>query len=252
METSFIRILVNMCYYNTIYTKKAKNIVIAKENIVLPTSNLGVQSGFTHPKWPIITFENNKPVLMIANWGFLPKTIQNELAIKNFREQFNTLNAKHETIQDSKLYGSILQSNKCIIPSSGFVEWQHTTIDKSKKVEKIPYFIHPKSEDEIFWMCGLYNKNSHAEYNITNYTFTILTTKANSLMATIHNNKKRMPCIIKENALEKWLFNKSDYTNEMAIQEKEMHTYTIAKDFLQKKFPLNEVLYQKALQGSLF
>ena len=43
-------------------------------------------------------------------------------------------------------------------------------------------------------------------------TFSIVTTEANELMSEIHNNKKRMPIVLREKDREKWLSDK-DYSD---------------------------------------
>jgi putative SOS response-associated peptidase YedK len=100
-----------------------------------------------------------------------------------------TYNAKSETVAEKPSFrGAMKNGHRCLIPVSGFFEWQHVG-----KV-KYPYFIHLKS-DHFFRLAGIYE----------NGTYSILTTGANPLMARIHNRKQRMPVILTEVDGEAWL-----------------------------------------------
>ena len=66
----------------------------------------------------------------------------------------------------------------------------------SKGKQKQKYIITPTAQ-EIFAFAGFYStwKKPQSGKEITSYT--IATTEANELMAEIHNNKKRIPIVLK-------------------------------------------------------
>jgi putative SOS response-associated peptidase YedK len=149
-------------------------------------------SGFTHPEWRIVT---KAPSICLMKWGLIPHWYQgmqpNEIANK-------TLNARVETLHEKVSFKKLVNSNRCIIPSNGFYEFQH------QGSNKIPYFIYP-TRDEIFSMAGLYDEWVNQSTGELMRTFTIITTEANELMAEIHNQKKRMPLLLDANSMNDYL-----------------------------------------------
>ena len=58
---------------------------------------------------------------------------------------------------------------------------------------------------ELFAFAGLYSHWVDATTGEIKNTYTILTTEANTLLAEIHNHKKRMPVVLKREDETKWL-----------------------------------------------
>jgi putative SOS response-associated peptidase YedK len=88
-------------------------------------------------------------------------------------------------------------SRRCLVPVRGFFEWQHLG------GRKIPWYITLKGE-EIFSLAGIWDTWAVKE-GVTLNTFSVVTTRANSLMEEIHNTKKRMPVILPSAAESIWL-----------------------------------------------
>jgi len=121
-------------------------------------------------------------------WGLIPhwakdKSIGNKL-----------INARSETAHEKPSFKYSFKSKRCLIPVTGFYEWQ-----KSGK-EKRPVFIYLKS-NEFFTLGGLYSNWTSPGGDLIQ-TCTILTTEPNSLLEPVHN---RMPVIIKEDNHKLWL-----------------------------------------------
>ncbi len=149
-------------------------------------------SGFQFPSWHIIT---NAPNLEQRRWGLLPKWY-NGANWMDFAAK--TLNARIETCHEKASFKHLVQSHRCLVPSSGFFEWQ--SIGKLKK----PFFIRAKDQS-IFSIAGLYDTWLDPNTGVYEQTFTILTTVANELMAEIHNSKQRMPLILSASEESDWL-----------------------------------------------
>jgi putative SOS response-associated peptidase YedK len=180
-----------------------------------------IVSGFDHPRMPVIT--NDRPnEIQHFRWGLLPTDLED---INDFQKRYNTLNAKAEEAQKSRLYSESFSSRRCLVLCSGFFEWQ-----KVGK-EKIPYYVSLK-EDEMFVFAGLWNTTREPNGSKIN-TYAILTVEANELMARIHNTKKRMPLILKPETARQWL--NEELTPNLAqeimtpLPENEMKAHTIKK-----------------------
>ncbi len=138
----------------------------------------------------------NNPVVLalspnhveLMRWGFIP------FWAKNANEGFKMINARAETVATKPSFKKAFQFHRCIIPSSGFYEWQRDG------KEKRPFYIHLKDE-KLFGFAGLYSiwKDDDGK-EIKSYT--IITTTPNKLMEPIHN---RMPVILHKEDEELWV-----------------------------------------------
>ena len=179
-----------MCYRVQINADKIK--LQKRFNATFQDSELefvgGEINGFSHPNLPVIT-DRNSTIIQPMEWGLLPSWAND----KSFQK--NTLNCKIETAAEKPTFRNSL-NQRCLILVSGFYEWKHVT--EGKKIVKQKFLLTSPNQD-FFTLAGLYNN-----WNGTN-TFTILTTEANELMAEIHNTKKRMPVVLKQQEEALWL-----------------------------------------------
>lgn len=150
-------------------------------------------NGFLFPKTPVITNDNPK-IIQHFNWGLIPHWSKD----KDIRAL--TLNAKIETLDEKPSFRDVV-NQRCLVIANGYFEWQWLDL---KGKNKVKYKLSIANED-LFAFAGLYSRwiNSHTG-EIRN-TYTIVTTEANALMSKIHNNKKRMPVILKPQDEERWL-----------------------------------------------
>ncbi len=212
-----------MCFHNTV---KKKPQEVAKHFDVFSEDDLYNEifhgNGFTFLEWPIISMESPN-MLVLKNWGLIPSWVKSSEEMKKIRS-FN-LNARSETVFEKPSFRDAIQYNRCLVPSTGFIEWR----DVNKK--KIPYFISLK-KTELFAMAGIASRWLNNETGEIINTFSILTTEANETMSMIHNTKKRMPLILKREDEKRWI---SETLNQDEIAQicvpyadDEMQYYTIS------------------------
>ena len=150
---------------------------------------------FGLPSLPVICSDEPEKIQLLK-WGLIPswtKSIDQANIVK-----YKTFNARSESIESKPSFSSSFRSKRCIIPVAGFFEWQHVGD------QKIPWYIY-HSEYEIFSLAGLYDKWVESSTGEIHSTFSIVTTEANDLMATIHNSGKRMPVILNKSSESRWL-----------------------------------------------
>lgn len=187
-----------MCYQTKITKQKeeiAQRFKVDISNLKLfnPTEFC---SAFDYPKTPVIT-NANPTKAQLFNWGLIPSWSQNN-SIRNY-----TLNARIETLAEKSSFKDVIQ-NRCLIIANGFYEWQWLTKSGSKKQK---YVITLPNED-MFAFAGIFTEWTDFNNKKIN-TYTIITTQANELMSEIHNNKQRMPVILKQEDEQYWLQGKN-------------------------------------------
>jgi putative SOS response-associated peptidase YedK len=183
-----------MCYSNA---STSRNIDLSKRYkkavpLGLDESPIFLASGFTFPQWRVITA---KEEIQVMHWGLIPSWFK-EPTPKDIATK--TLNARIETLGEKASFRHLVERNRCIVPSTGFFEWQ------TNGMRKTPFFIHPP-ENEVFSMAGLHDQWLNPLDGQLKSTFTIITCPANALMEEIHNTKKRMPLILHATQENDWL-----------------------------------------------
>lgn len=188
-----------MCYH--IIQSKLANQIERRFKAKFPAQNLFQPSnhlnGFEFPQTPVITAEH-PDIIQNYNWGLIPDWSKSQ----DIRAL--TLNAKIETLHEKPSFKNVM-NQRCLVLANGFYEWQWRD---SKGKNKVKYQIGIDDE-ALFAFAGLYShwKNEQTDEIIN--TFTIVTTEANPLMATIHNIKKRMPIILHPEDEVNWLNQES-------------------------------------------
>lgn len=128
---------------------------------------------------PILLWEQNRTEPELVNWGF-----------PGFQGSRTIINARAETVGEKSMFRKSLDTRRCVIPSSGFYEW-----DK----EKQKYLFRLPGEDTLY-MAGLWNEFAGER------KFCIVTTGANDSMANVHN---RMPVVLPKARLSDWLTSRT-------------------------------------------
>ena len=210
-----------MCYANS---STSVNIDLAKRYqksvpLIIPDQPVFYASGFDHPRWRIVTSE---PQFHLMNWGLIPYWFKgaNQLDVSN-----KTLNARIETIQERSSFKHLWNRQHCLVPSTGFFDWQH------QGKNRIPYFIRCKDQ-EIFSLAGMYDTWVNPFNHQMEKTFTIVTCEANELMAEIHNVKKRMPLILSPELESDWLSGHFQWDLSKRIASEKLIAHTINKQLI--------------------
>jgi len=150
---------------------------------------------FSLPEIPAICSGSSGEIKLL-NWGLIPSWVRSSEDANLIR--FKTFNARAESIQQKPSFSPSFKSRRCLIPVKGFFEWQHIGKDK------IPWYIY-QSENDIFSIAGLYDDWVESSTGELLSTFSLITTKANDLMAEIHNSAKRMPVILDRSSEKIWI-----------------------------------------------
>lgn len=105
-------------------------------------------NAFSLPRLPVICSEQHHEIRLFT-WGLIPYWIRDFKSATEIRTK--TFNAKSETLSDKPSFRNSLRRKRCIVPVSGFYEWQ------AQDKQKIPYYISLK-EQPIISLAGLYDQ----------------------------------------------------------------------------------------------
>ncbi len=179
-------------------------------------------SGFTFPLMPVV-LSAPAPEIRLFRWGLIPSWTSGTEQAGKIRSM--TLNARSESAFEKPSFRKPILSRRCLVPADGFFEWQE------KDNRKIPWFIRVKNQ-ELFSFAGLWDAWEDSPGQ-TVYTYSILTTEANPMMAEIHNTKKRMPLILSPEDESRWI-DRNTAAEEirklmMPFPMEEMESWTIGR-----------------------
>lgn len=99
------------------------------------------------------------------------------------------INARSETAKEKKLFADSILNRRCVIPSSGFYEWNR---DKARFRFTLP-------NNDLLLLAGFYQIDQGT------LRYTILTTEANDSMRLVHD---RMPVMIGASEIRPWIKHK--------------------------------------------
>jgi putative SOS response-associated peptidase YedK len=152
-------------------------------------------------------------VVELMRWGLIPSWARDV----SIGHKLN--NARSDGVFDKPSFRQAVRRRRCILPASGFYEWQAPPAGQKFKQ---PWYITPRqspSEAPLFAMAGLFEAWRATGSEDWLLSCCILTTEPNPLMATIHD---RMPVILPREQWDAWL---ARGTTERAQIEPMLQTY---------------------------
>ena len=137
---------------------------------------------------PVVRMHEGAREVAMLRWGLVPYWS------KDLKAGTKMINARAEGIEAKPSFREAVKSRRCVVPASGFFEWQ------GEPGHKQPYAI-TVGDQALFALAGLWERWKPAEGEAVE-TFTIVTTEPNEAVARIHD---RMPVILPPDAVDTWL-----------------------------------------------
>lgn len=137
---------------------------------------------------PVVAQQDGTRVLEGMRWGLVPPWA------KEIKVGARFLNARAETVVETNAFRTAFRKRRCLVPATGFYEWQKTLTGKQ------PFHVH-LPDYQPFSFAGLWEEWRQPD-GAPLHSYTIITTEANSLMAPIHD---RMPVILRPEDESRWL-----------------------------------------------
>jgi putative SOS response-associated peptidase YedK len=128
----------------------------------------------------------------LMHWGLIPRW-------KNSGKPLPPpINARAESVDEKPMFRGLVTKRRCLVPASGFYEWQARGAGERKQ----PYFIHV-ADEPLFAFAGLWDETRpEGADDVVAGSFTIVTTAANEAMSSLHH---RMPVILDRSDEATWV-----------------------------------------------
>ena len=170
---------------------------------------------------PIVRNNNDERELVSMKWGLLPKWATNHTP---------AINAKAETVTEKPFFREAIQTRRCLIPATGFIEWE--TIAGKKQPNLFRWPKHP-----LFAFAGIWENDG----------FAILTVAANADLQAIHN---RMPLLLQPERFDAWLRGPNFETLMQPLPNGSLQSQQISRTINSPKHDMPELL--KPIKATLF
>lgn len=147
---------------------------------------------------PVVLQKDNSRTIDMYRWGLIP------FWAESVNMGYSMINARAESLTKKKSFSKPFESQRCIVPASGFYEW------KKAGSSKVPHFITSK-QAPFFHFAGLYEQwKDESDQTVNSYT--IITTTANKPMSELHD---RMPAMLLPGEFDTWLDPTNSDTNAL-------------------------------------
>jgi putative SOS response-associated peptidase YedK len=139
-----------------------------------------------------IVDRNGARALFDMRWGLVPCWWSKPL--KELR--LATFNARAETVAEKPFFREAFKRKRCLIPVSGYYEWQDTPEGKQ------PYSFTARDGSPALTIAGLWDEWHDKANGETLKSCTMIITGPNEFVAQVHD---RMPVLLADRDFEPWL-----------------------------------------------
>jgi putative SOS response-associated peptidase YedK len=130
--------------------------------------------------------------LVPVRWGLVPSWWSKPLK----ELKLATFNARAETVTQKPMFRGPFKRTRCLIPVSGYYEWQDTAGGKQ------PWYFTARDGSPALTIAGLWDEWKDRASGETLKSCTMIITEPNSFVAEVHD---RMPVLLGEHDYEPWL-----------------------------------------------
>jgi putative SOS response-associated peptidase YedK len=140
--------------------------------------------------------QDGKRRLERMRWGLIPAWWSKPL--KDMK--LATFNARAETVATKPMFRSAFKCNRCLIPVSGYYEWQDTPDGKR------PWYFTARDGSAALTIAGIWDEWLDLEADKSLKSCTMIISEPNKFVADVHD---RMPVLLAEKDHESWLNGKA-------------------------------------------
>jgi putative SOS response-associated peptidase YedK len=181
-----------MCGRFTVKATWAELVALYRLTMDAPPHNLRPRYNVC-PTDPVdvVREDEGKRDLVSMRWGLVPRWWSKQL--KEMRVA--TFNARAETVETKPFFRDAFKRNRCLIPVSGYYEWQTTPEGKQ------PWYF-TAADGSLLTAAGLWDEWKDRSTGEVLKSFTMIITEPNDFAAEVHD---RMPVLLTPDQFAPWL-----------------------------------------------
>jgi putative SOS response-associated peptidase YedK len=182
-----------MCGRFTVKATWAELVALYRLTMNAPPHNLRPRYNVC-PTDPVDTVveEDGMRELAPMRWGLIPRWWSK--TIKDVK--MATFNARAETVETKPFFRDAIKRSRCLIPMSGYYEWQDTPHGKQ------PWYFTARDGSPLLTAAGLWDVWKNRETGELLRSCTMIITEPNEFAAEIHD---RMPAFLTKEQFAPWL-----------------------------------------------
>jgi putative SOS response-associated peptidase YedK len=165
--------------YRLTLDQKPRNVQVRYN--ICPTTDVDV----------VVSTDGERSIVPMR-WGLVPYWWSKPL--KDMK--MATFNARAESVATKPMFRDAFKSKRCLLPASGYYEWQHTTGVKQPQ----PWYFTRRDGQPITF-AGLWSKWKGKEAGHDLLSCTMVITEPNAYVREVHD---RMPVILEAKDFEQW------------------------------------------------
>jgi putative SOS response-associated peptidase YedK len=217
-----------MCGRFTVKMTWAEIVALYKLTFDRPPHNLPPNYNVC-PTDPIdvVTQQDGKRDFVRLRWGLAPRWWPKP--IKELKAA--TFNARAETVATKPFFRDAFKRTRCLIPMSGYYEWQDTPGGKQ------PWYFTARDGSPALTTAGLWDEWRDRATGETLESCTMIITEPNDFVAEVHD---RMPVLLTEKDFEPWLTGTAGVELLKPAAEDVLQRWPVSKRVNSSKAPADD------------
>lgn len=165
-----------------------------------------------------ITLDNGQRQYQPMRWSLIPSWWSKPLK----EMKMATFNARAETVETKPMFKTAWrQKKRCIIPASGYYEWQTIPGDKPQ-----PWYFTMKDGSPIVSIAGIWDEWTDRQTGETLKSCAMIIAEPNKFVAEVHD---RMPVLLQPNQFEPWLSGEAGKETLVPAPEDMLQKWPVSK-----------------------
>jgi putative SOS response-associated peptidase YedK len=140
----------------------------------------------------VVVANDSTRELIQMRWGLIPRWWNKPVK----EAKIATFNARVETVETKPFFRDAFKRTRCLIPISGYFEWQDTPGGKQ------PWYFSACDGSPVLTAAGLWDEWKNRETGERLKSCTMIITEANEFVSELHDRK---PALLTEEQLDPWL-----------------------------------------------
>jgi putative SOS response-associated peptidase YedK len=169
--------------------------ILAMYHLMIPAAIPNMQPSFnvcpTDPVDTVVANDGQRELIQMR-WGIIPFWWSKP--VKELR--LATFNARVETVTTKPFFREPFKSRRCLMPVSGYFEWQDTPSGKQ------PWYFTARDGSPVLTVAALWDQWKNKETGEAIKSCAMIITEPNSFVAEVHD---RMPVLLMPDQFEHWL-----------------------------------------------